>query len=375
MVSVQTIATIVVKVFKIVLNIVILVLYRTGYNGEFLGVGGTWNLNEEKNPDAEIVASGVIVGYLIYTLVQVVTFLFGTTEHKRALSEIVMNFVGVFLWIAVGAVALHYWGGYQGEHQFQFVFAEKQVGLAVGALCVIQGAVYLLDTALSVIHYTKEMLKLEYLYTDTLVTISPFSTDFWREDTYDAKIAPLTENVSEYGGGARVVWAMSADREEAAAKKGDDGSSSGDSRAAAALKRNWCVGLRVVELVCSVIAIGLVVGALYSPQVVNSDHRHIALIYSAYSSFIIITGVLIIARLLGEAAGWRTSLGFSAIGVIMFTAAAAVIFYDWHRSYYANIRPNKEAYDLLISSGVFAVINAAVFLVHAFLTFRKEAEY
>ncbi|KAH9640679.1 hypothetical protein HF086_007250 [Spodoptera exigua] len=94
-----------------VLNIVILVLYRTGYNGEFLGVGGTWNLNEEKNPDAEIVASGVIVGYLIYTLVQMITFLFGTTEHKRAMSEIVMNFVGVFMWIAVGAVALHYWGG------------------------------------------------------------------------------------------------------------------------------------------------------------------------------------------------------------------------------------------------------------------------
>lgn len=71
------------NLYSQVLNIVILVLYRTGFNGEFLGVGGTWNLNEEKNPDAEIVASGVIVGYLIYTLVQVVTYLFGTTEHKR----------------------------------------------------------------------------------------------------------------------------------------------------------------------------------------------------------------------------------------------------------------------------------------------------
>lgn len=47
--------------------------------------------------------------------------------NSRAMSEIVMNFVGVFMWIAVGAVALHYWGGYQGEHQYQFVFAEKQV--------------------------------------------------------------------------------------------------------------------------------------------------------------------------------------------------------------------------------------------------------
>lgn len=58
--------------------------------------------------------------------------------------------------------------------------------------------------------------------------------------------------VSEYGGGARVVWAMSAgDREaEAQAKKGDEAASNDrDSRAAAALKQYWCVGLRAVELV------------------------------------------------------------------------------------------------------------------------------
>lgn len=58
--------------------------------------------------------------------------------------------------------------------------------------------------------------------------------------------------VSEYGGGARVVWAMSAgDREaEAQAKKGDEAASNDrDSRAAAAVKQYWCVGLRAVELV------------------------------------------------------------------------------------------------------------------------------
>lgn len=68
-----------------VLNIIILILYRVGNNGRFLGVGGTWNLNEEKNPDTEIVASGVFVGFLIYTLVTVITFCFGTTEHKKSL--------------------------------------------------------------------------------------------------------------------------------------------------------------------------------------------------------------------------------------------------------------------------------------------------
>lgn len=66
-----------------IINIVVIVLYRTGYAGDFLGVSGTWNLNEEKSPDAEIFASGVFVGFLIYTLVQLITYGFGTTAHKR----------------------------------------------------------------------------------------------------------------------------------------------------------------------------------------------------------------------------------------------------------------------------------------------------
>lgn len=60
-----------------------LILYRVGYAGDFLGIGGTWNLNEEKNADSEIVASGVFVGFFIYTAVQLITYCFGTTAHKR----------------------------------------------------------------------------------------------------------------------------------------------------------------------------------------------------------------------------------------------------------------------------------------------------
>jgi len=72
-------------IFLQILNIIILVLYRVGYDGRFLGVGGTWNLNEEKNPDSEIVASGVFVGFFIYTLVFLISFCFGTTEQKKSL--------------------------------------------------------------------------------------------------------------------------------------------------------------------------------------------------------------------------------------------------------------------------------------------------
>ncbi|VVD03777.1 unnamed protein product [Leptidea sinapis] len=182
-------------------------------------------------------------------------------------------------------------------------------------------------------------------------------------------------------GGARVLWRMSAGTgaderggDAPSGKGGEGGAGERGSGAAAALQRNWCLGLRALELVLSVTAVGLLTGALSWPQVV-AGHRHIALMYSTYSSYVIICGVLVGARLLGEAGGWRSSLAFSVVGAAMFTAAAGVVFFDWHRSYYANLRPNKEAYDLLLSSGVFSVINAAVFLVHAFLTFRKEADY
>lgn len=66
-----------------------MILYRTGYSGEFLGVGGTWNLNEDKNPDAEIVASGVFVGFFIYTAVILLGFCFGSTAEKRSLTVII----------------------------------------------------------------------------------------------------------------------------------------------------------------------------------------------------------------------------------------------------------------------------------------------
>lgn len=112
------------------LNVIVLILYRFGYGGDFLGIGGTWNLNEEKSPDAEIIASGVIVGYLIYTCVQLFTYLFGTTKHKRELSDTIMNVVGVLLWLGVAGTALHYWHGYQPVHDFTAAASERMVWIS-----------------------------------------------------------------------------------------------------------------------------------------------------------------------------------------------------------------------------------------------------
>lgn len=38
-----------------------------------------------------------------------------------------MNFVGTFMFIAVGGTALHYWHGYQPENKYDLIVQERQV--------------------------------------------------------------------------------------------------------------------------------------------------------------------------------------------------------------------------------------------------------
>lgn len=49
------------------------------------------------------------------------------TPHFSTFTDIVMNIVGIFMWLAVGATALHYWHGYQSEHRYIHVSSERQV--------------------------------------------------------------------------------------------------------------------------------------------------------------------------------------------------------------------------------------------------------
>ncbi|XP_050297752.1 protein snakeskin isoform X2 [Anthonomus grandis grandis] len=151
----DTVASIIVKIVKLILNFIIIILYRVGFQGGFLGVGGTWNLFEEKSSDVEIIASGIFVGYFIYTAVSLISLCFASSENKSTFTDILMNVFGIFLWIAVGATALHYWHGYLSEHKYTYVNSERQVGLALGSLCVLNGAVYLIDSVISVIFLIK----------------------------------------------------------------------------------------------------------------------------------------------------------------------------------------------------------------------------
>lgn len=95
-----------------------------GYGGGFLGVGGTWNLNEEKSPDSEIIASGIFVGFILYTAVMLISYIFGNSKQKKGLSDTIMNVIGVWCWLGIAGTALHYWVSHEPEFDMMFAVSE-----------------------------------------------------------------------------------------------------------------------------------------------------------------------------------------------------------------------------------------------------------
>ena len=61
-----------------------------------------------------------------------IAYCFGTTKHKRELSDTIMNVVGTFMWIAVGGTALHYWHGYLAEYDYRTISSERTVKMNYG---------------------------------------------------------------------------------------------------------------------------------------------------------------------------------------------------------------------------------------------------
>lgn len=55
-------------------------------------------------------------------------------NFNRELSDTIMNFVGAFMWVAVGGTALHYWNGYLADHDFLHVASERQVSFQLNCL-------------------------------------------------------------------------------------------------------------------------------------------------------------------------------------------------------------------------------------------------
>jgi len=131
-----------VKLLKLLINVVVLVLYRNGDEGYFMG--SSYN----KNHDAEALASGVFIGFLIYNFAALIAAFINSTSVNKSMTEGLMNFTGAVLWVTTGGVVLQFWLRFIPANHFTET-NPSAVGIAMGCLCVINAAVYLADTVLS----------------------------------------------------------------------------------------------------------------------------------------------------------------------------------------------------------------------------------
>ncbi|KAL0278884.1 UNVERIFIED_CONTAM: hypothetical protein PYX00_000566 [Menopon gallinae] len=143
------ILSLIVKILKFILTLIILVLYRAGDHGEFLGVGGTFELYEDKTVDVEILASGVIVGYMLYNLSVMISYAVAKERLANVIQDCLMNIIGIFLWMGVAGSALHYWHSAKDEWRTREIGSERDAGLAMGSFCVFNGLLHIVDAALS----------------------------------------------------------------------------------------------------------------------------------------------------------------------------------------------------------------------------------
>ncbi|XP_012269024.1 uncharacterized protein LOC105693574 [Athalia rosae] len=139
--------------------------------------------------------------------------------------------------------------------------------------------------------------------------------------------------------------------------------------------------IKIVEVVLAIFAIGLVVDPFNSFQKIYNKPQtkldDIAIVYVTIAGYILINMVIIIGYVMGDRMPKKTALLFSSVGAILFIVAGSVIVHDWRklRGSYVQISnnaiyPSKQFMEMLISGGVFAFVDAAVFVVDVFITFQ-----
>lgn len=118
---------------------------------------------------------------------------------------------------------------------------------------------------------------------------------------------------------------------------------------------------KVIELMLCIISVGLIVNPFN--EIPQGDINHIAIVYVSLCGYILINAIIILCHLLGDRMPKKTALAFSVMGAILCLTAGLVLIHDWTNFPNNLIFRYVEQYsDQMISSGVFAIFAAIIFV-------------
>ncbi|KAJ6635962.1 hypothetical protein Bhyg_14548 [Pseudolycoriella hygida] len=108
----------------------------------------------------------------------------------------------------------------------------------------------------------------------------------------------------------------------------------------------WPAIFKGIELLLCILCIGLIDEPANNSRIrVFVSQRTVALAYSTFASYLIITAVYLFGKLVRDNWPWKTSAVLSLIAFLLYTACAATILKDWvdtkERNYWP---PNTQRY-------------------------------
>lgn len=131
--------------------------------------------------------------------------------------------------------------------------------------------------------------------------------------------------------------------------------------------------LKGVQLLLCIICLGLFDDPANNSRVrIFVSPRTIALCYATFATFLIISAVYLLGRVIRDVWPWRTVSILSFIGTILFLACGVCTLKDWSDTKERNFwPPNTTRLDLLCASGFVALLTSVAFAVELITTVRE----
>eukprot|EP00090_Calanus_glacialis_P035446 TRINITY_DN60520_c0_g1_i1.p1 TRINITY_DN60520_c0_g1~~TRINITY_DN60520_c0_g1_i1.p1 ORF type:complete len:176 (-),score=19.48 TRINITY_DN60520_c0_g1_i1:167-694(-) len=147
------------KLSELVLIFITLIIHRHGDNGHYLyfSTTGTKLGYDDPNIDAENLGNGTLVTFLIITIVLIIGYVIDGREYiQQSILEPIWNLLGAFMFMGSGSMAIITWKDEQAlKTSSSTSLTEMEYhrnissAMAMGAMCIIIGLIYLIDLGVS----------------------------------------------------------------------------------------------------------------------------------------------------------------------------------------------------------------------------------
>lgn len=103
--------------------------------------------------------------------------------------------------------------------------------------------------------------------------------------------------------------------------------------------------------------------------------HHVAIMYTAFTGYILINLIMVAARLMGDKIPYKTNAIFSTIAALLFFITGILIAKDKTDNSNKLFHAQFYLLQMLVTASAFSFVNCAVFIADAALTFWKKVDF